>query len=151
VGFFIFASSSKAIALLQLAFFQQSQHLRFLTSSADHPGRVGREMNRPGQRRMWGVIGRDDISSSGKGSDVICSPSLGVAAECWTTECRPAERRHSWMTTYSRHQAAASPFSLRRQRICCWIERLLSPFSHVSTEDEEVKALSWQGGEAITA
>jgi hypothetical protein len=31
VGFFIFASSSAAIALLRSAFFQLYQHLRFLT------------------------------------------------------------------------------------------------------------------------
>ncbi len=61
VGFFIFASSSAAIALLQLDFFQQSHHLRFLTSwlslkaeSADYSGWVGREMYRLGQRHSWG-------------------------------------------------------------------------------------------------
>jgi hypothetical protein len=94
---------------LWLDFFHQSQHLRFLTSwlslKAESTG-----------RRRWGVVGRAAIGSSGEGSDVIGGSDVGgtiIRGTGGGDRMSLAESRHSWMTMYSRHQAAASPLSLQ--------------------------------------
>ncbi len=91
MGFFIFASSSASIAFLRSDFFQQSQHLRFVTStifeakSADHPGWVVREMYRPGRgvggAAICGVgTGSAIIGNTEAGSAVIASACIGGGA-----------------------------------------------------------------------
>jgi hypothetical protein len=125
VGFFIFASSSAAIALLQLDFFQQSQHLRFLTSwlslkaeSADYSERVGREMYRPGHRHSWGH--RRHSRSSGEGNAVIGVSSIGDAiigaadrgSGMFADGISSCSELSQLDDNISPHQAAASRFSL---------------------------------------
>jgi hypothetical protein len=73
-------------------------------------------MYRPGRRHRWGVVDRAAIGSSGEGSDVIGGSNVGGAVIGGTgggDGMSLAESHHSWTTISSRHQAAASPLSLR--------------------------------------
>ncbi len=107
-------------------------------------------MYRPGQRHSWGHCRwscqrwlwwrqRCHRGLQRRRRCHWCADSDGgMFADGMSSSC------HSWMKTYPPHEAAASPFSLWRQRICFWIKQ--PPFSHVSAKDQEVQALSWQGG-----